>query len=345
VSCLAFIFAFYNRFIEFKNRPFPLYNSILRFQPEGGVFDRRFAQRMSVMLDTGGESVNAIRLSLSYNPDELKIQSVDMDRSVCKNFIISEHNSESGKIVMECIIPKPGFKGNSAVVTDLYLKPQEGVTQSSLHFLEDSQVLADDGLATNVLRMAVDSTLRFDNSDSLDKQQSLVVFSPTHPNPERWYSKRTVDLSWAPFLPASIKAATQSHDASDPELPPIHKTVTSDGVHTFTIEAKNSTGELISGSVTARVDTTPPEKLELKASETRIKPGGLVRFTATGEDSMSGLQRVFYLKINDEIFFPIGSEMYVPFPQAGKYTITLRAYDKAGNYRDVSKKILVKRYQ
>ncbi len=338
VSCLAFAIAFYNRFIAFKVHPFPLYNSILRFQPEGGVYDRRFAQRMSVMLDTGGEAINAIRLALSYNPKELKIQSIDMDRSVCQNFIITEHNSESGKIVMECIIPNPGFKGNSAVVTDLYLRPQEAVGQSSLHFLEESQVLANDGLATNVLRMSVDSTLRFDTSDLLDSQKSLVLFSPTHPNPERWYSKRSVDLSWAPFLPASLEGAA-------PSVPPIHKTVYSDGVHTFTVQAKNANGELISGSITARVDTSPPEKLELKASENRIKPGGLVRFTATGSDSMSGLQRVFYLKINDEIFFPIGSEVYIPFPQAGNYTITLRAYDKAGNYRDVSQKIIVKRYQ
>ncbi len=345
VSCLAFVFAFYNRFIEFKVRPFPLYNSILRFQPEGGVFDRRFAQRMSVMLDSGGEAINAIRLSLSYNPEELKIQSVDMDRSICQNFIISEHNSETGKISMECIIPNPGFKGNSAVVTDLYLKPQDGVEQSSLHFLEDSQVLANDGLATNVLRMMVDSTLRFDSSDLLDTQQSIVVFSPTHPNPERWYSKRSVALSWAPTLPASITAVAQSHTASPLALPPMFKTVTQDGVHTFTLEAQNKNGQLISKSITARVDSTPPEKLELKASETRVKPGGLVRFTATGSDSMSGLQRVFYLKINDEIFFPIGSEIYIPFPQSGNYTITLRAYDKAGNHRDVSKKIIVKRYQ
>ncbi len=345
ISCSALALGFYNRFIKFKLIPYPLYNSVLRFQPEGGVFDGRFAQRMSVILDSGGEAINAMRLVLSYNPKELKVQSVDMDRSICEHFILSEHNSVSGKIVMECIIPNPGFKRNGGIVTDLFFKPLPGVKQSSIHFLDDSEVLANDGLATNVLRLAVDSTMRFEESASIDTQKSLTLFSPTHPNPERWYSKKNITLSWAPNIPAELLAEMASHDMSPATLPPLKKTVQSDGIHAFKIQGHNAQGELISGELTARVDTTPPEELTLLASETTIKPGGLVRFEASGKDFLSGLQRVFYLKINDEIFFPISNQVYIPFPQAGTYTITLRAYDKAGNYRDVSKKIIVNRYQ
>ncbi len=300
---------------------------------------------MSVILDSGGEAINAMRLVLSYNPNELKVQSVDMDRSICEHFILSEHNSVSGKIVMECIIPNPGFKRNGGIVTDLFFKPLPGVKQSSIHFLEDSEVLANDGLATNVLRMAVDSTIRFEDSILIGEQKSLTLFSSTHPNPERWYSKKTVSLSWAPNIEAKLLAEKASHDMNSATAPPLQTTVQSDGIHHFTIEGRNQAGELMRGQVTARIDTMPPEELTLSASETKIKPGGLVRFEAKGKDFLSGLQRVFYLKINDEIFFPIGDQIHIPFPQAGTYTITLRAYDRAGNYRDVSKKISVKRYQ
>lgn len=345
VGFAALTFALFNKFLQFKVTPYPLYNSVLRFQPEGGVFDSRFAQRMSVILDSGGEAINAIRLSISYNPKELKVQSVDMDRSICVHFIISEHNSVSGKISMECIIPNPGFKKNAGIVSDLFFKPLEGVKQSSVHFLSDSEVLANDGLATNVLRMAVDTTMRFDEASSVESQQSLLLFSPSHPNPERWYSNKTVSLSWTPRIPAKVLAHEDLHEASLLSLPQIKKVVSKDGEHVFNVQGTNDSGTMISGKITARVDTTPPEELELSASETRIKPGGLVRFSVKARDSMSGLQRVFYLKINDEIFFPIGDQIHVPFPQAGTYTVTARVYDRAGNHRDVSKKIIVKRYQ
>ena len=345
LACVLAMLLLYASFFNFKIKPYPLYNSILRFQPEGGVFDRRFAQRISVMLDSGGEAINAIRLSLQYNPDELRVQSIDMDRSICEHFIVSNHNSQTGQIEMECIIPNPGFKGSSAVVSDLFFKAEPNTTFTSLRFLDDSQVLANDGLATNVLRMAVNSTIKFADGQAIADQNKLIVFSPTHPNPERWYSKRTVFLSWAPSILGEIIPDGMSHTGKMALLPPIKKIVNQDGRHKFTIQAKNERGEIISGEYSVNIDKTPPEELFLSASETKIKPGGLVRFTASGKDSLSGLQRVFYLKINDEIFFPIGSEIHIPFPEAGTYNVTLRAYDKAGNYRDVSQKIIVRRYQ
>jgi len=345
LSCLTLLLFLYGNLPKFKMPVYPLYNSVLRLQPEGGIFDSRFPQRISVILDSGGEAINAIRLSLSYNPSELKVQSIDMDRSICENFILSEHNSKTGQIEMECIIPNPGFKGNGAIVGDLFFKAEPGIKQTVIRFNDDSQVLANDGLGTNVLRLAVNSTIRF-NADSLTAgKESLLLFSPSHPNPERWYSKKTVALSWAPSLPGRISAVDGVLEKTSASLPPLQKKVLEDGTHHFTVSMRAESGKEISESIAVNIDTTPPETLTLSASETKIKPGGLVRFTASGKDSMSGLQRVFYLKIDDEIFFPIGQDVYIPFPQSGVYTITLRAYDKAGNYSDTSKKITVRRYQ
>ncbi len=345
ISVITLLLSFYNTFLPFQATQYPLYNSTLRFQPEGGVFDRRLPQRISVLLDSGGESINAIRLSLEYNPSELKIQSVDMDRSLCEHFILSEHNSQTGRIEMECIISNPGFKGTSAVVTDLFFKAEDHTSLSALRFLEDSQVLANDGLGTNVLRMAINSTIRFEDGQALANEDRLIVFSPTHPNPERWYSKKTVFISWAPSIIGNVSFDEEQMNTNPFGLPPLRIVVPKEGEHNLSVRARNTSGKEIAGAIKVRVDSTPPEVLTLSASETKIKPGGLVRFTAAGSDSLSGLQRVFYLKINNEIFFPIGSEIQIPFPEVGNYTITLRAYDKAGNYRDVSKKITVRRYQ
>ncbi|MCX6793456.1 MAG: hypothetical protein NTY12_05590 [Candidatus Falkowbacteria bacterium] len=344
-SSLALFTSLYSQYPLLRSGVYQLYNSVLRFQPDGGVFDRRYTQRISAVVDTGNESVNAIRLSISYNPSQIKVQSVDMDRSICGHFILSEHNSEVGKIKMECIIPNPGFTGNNAVVADLFVKALEDTTTTTIKFLSDTEVLANDGLGTSVLRLANDSTLRFENSGNRQQNKELTVFSPSHPNAERWYSNGRVDISWEPRYSGIVTAADNSCVVSPASLPPLHKNVPRDGIYRFIVSAKDASGLDNLGEVTVRVDTTPPDKVELKASETKVKPGGMVRFQASGHDALSGLQRVFYIKVNDEIFFPIGSEIYIPFPQSGKYNVTLRAYDKAGNYKDATQKIIVSRFQ
>ncbi len=343
---VSFVFytILFNNFPLLKPGIYPLYNSTLHFQPEGGVLDRRFAQKISVILDTGNESINAIRLALKYNPLEIKVQSVDMDRSICKYFILSEHNSQSGDIVMECMIPNPGFKGNSAVLADLFIKSLEDTTVSTVYFSEDTQILANDGLATNVLRLANDSTFYFENSADRSKNKGLVVFSPSHSNPERWYSNRYVNLSWAPNYSAVVSEVDQLCPEALVSSPPFYKKLKHDGIYNFLVSAKDEAGLDVFGNIIIKIDTVPPEKVELKSSGEKVKPGEIVRFEASAQDGLSGLQKVFYIKINDGIFFPIGDEIHIPFLQAGTYYITLRAYDKAGNYKDVTKKIIVRRW-
>ncbi len=340
-----FVLALYNHFPQVKSRVYPLYNSVLRLLPDGGVFDPRFSQRITAVIDSGGEAINAIKVSLAYNPAELVFESFDTERSICEYIITADHDPISGSLDFECIIPDPGFAGDSAVVLDAYFTPVPGASSASVVFRDDSQILANDGLATDVLRMAAGTSIRFEKDILSPDAARLGVFASSHPNPAHWYPSRDVLLSWLPSLPGTVLPDEHAHTAGPFGAPPISKSADSDGVHTFTVEAPNSLGKLVRGSVTVRIDTQPPEELELLASETTVKPGGLVRFTATGSDSLSGLQRTFYLKINDEIFFPIGKEIYIPFPESGVYTVTLRAYDQAGNFRDVSRKIQVGYYQ
>lgn len=331
--------AIFFKIVTLQQYIYPLYNSVLRFQPEGGIFDRNYSQRLSVVLDTGSENINAVSLHIAYNPLELSVQSVDMERSICQNFILSEHNSNTGEVIMECIIPNPGFKGNNAVVADLYVKPLTGVQSTTISFLDETRVLANDGLGTDVLRMATDARLQFIDSQTMPSN-ALLVFSASHPNSERWYSNRKVNVAWAPAIVGSVVSEAEGSFGLS-GLPPLVKTIGSDGVHTLRVIGRSPAGEELHGSTVVRIDTVPPDQVTLDVSEKRVRAGSLVRFKMSGHDALSGIQRIFYLKINDEIFFPVGSEVYVPFPKRGLYAVTLRVYDKAGNYKDTTERIVV----
>jgi hypothetical protein len=314
---------------------YPLYNSILSLRPETGVFDTNVGQKFSVVLDSGGEAINTVSIKLRYDPALVSIEAVDTAHSLCEYFLTDDYDKK-GFIDLECIIPNPGFRGREATVADIYVKARHS-GQASFTFTNDSQILANDGLGTDVLRQAIGGTFIFKDRDSTIASSTLSVFCGTHPNPERWYPSRVASLSWTPRIPVliEIKKSGSSQTRQTFSLPPARITLPDDGEYVFTalpIDARVSK----KSTVQVRVDSTPPEIVSLEASDTLVKVGSIVRFVASAEDSGSGLQRTSYMKINNDLFFPIGKEVHIPFPNVGTYEVTLRAYDNAGNFKDSS---------
>jgi hypothetical protein len=79
----------------------------------------------------------------------------------------------------------------------------------------------------------------------------------------------------------------------------------------------------------------------VNASQTSVRAGDIVRFEFTAHDSMSGMQRNFYVDLGNHLFLPVGSTLYVPFDEEGSHTVVVRAYDNAGNYTERTVTILV----
>lgn len=321
-----------------KLHPYPIYNSTLRFLPEFGTFDERYTQKISAIIDSGSEHINAIKTIITYDPKNAQVEDIDTENSVCKHIIRLNHDTIKGEIEIQCIIPDPGYTGDNGLIANLYVKGKTSKGSFTIRYGKESAVYANDGLATNVLRTTTDTSLRFTNlADARNDSSKIIGYSPSHTNQERWYANSNVLISWYPEAELDIihdgKKILDAHP--DQDLP-LRISIVEDGIHNIKLSTDTET------DLTVRIDTTPPEYLSFSASATQIKKGGVVHFIASGSDSMSGLQRTFYLKINDELFYPVGTEVYVPFPERGKYLTTLRAYDNAGNYTDKSILITVK---
>lgn len=145
----------------------------------------------------------------------------------------------------------------------------------------------------------------------------------------------TVQLSWGKTTPLLIEVHKISTTTTSPTVTlvgttsPTSFTIPKDGAYYITATDPTKTTERI----TAHIDTTPPEQITVRG-DLRVSQGSVGRFLLSASDSQSGLQKIMYVKIDEELFYPTGKELFIPFYRAGDYSLTVRVFDRAGNYRD-----------
>ncbi len=332
-----------------------IYNSVLRFSPDSGPFSKDSDQFISVIVDTGGESVNAIQINVTYNPDELEIYSLDDSSSVCDYIIEKVINNKEGSLKFSCAIIHTANNTHNSTVVRLLIHPKvTGLV--SLHFANGTSVKANDGLGTEVLRQTIDASYIFlDKIESLiNKQESstpgkVIVYSMTHPNTERWYTNPNIQMVWSSKIgiinryaltkdaPGTLKDTYSTTTASS-----IVVTAPTDGIYYFNV-AEEIKGKL--GAVTSlpiHIDMSAPEKVTLSASETQISHGSTVRFMVDATDITSGVASGYYVRVDDHLLYPVKGVTYMPFPEKGTFAVTARVFDKAGNWSESTQTITVK---
>ncbi|MEW5759570.1 MAG: Ig-like domain-containing protein [Candidatus Thermoplasmatota archaeon] len=161
------------------------------------------------------------------------------------------------------------------------------------------------------------------------------AFTPTA-NPSSWTNKNpqitfsTNDAtSGIDHYEVKIDDGTFSTQTSPYTLPNI-----ADGKHTITVRAYDKAGNYIDGSVDVYIDKTNPNAFAPTAnpnSWTNKNP--TISFSTN--DATSGIDH-YEVRIDNGAFSTQTSPYTLPNIADGKHTITVRAYDKAGNYIDGS---------
>ncbi len=325
--------------------PYSIYNSTLALAPEFGLFSVGQEQRVQVQLTSGGEPINAVHLALSFNPQMVQLQDIFLINSLCdKKFILKKQvDNEKGKVNLSCLAPE-GFVGINGLVAELIIVPLR-VGQFDLTFEADTQVLAHDGLGTNVLRVSSGGsyTVAYPNTDN----HNLSVFSYSHPNSARWYKNKNFHVQWD--TRTSSKQIGFVVDQSPETIPSTgfvttteaNVIVSKDGTYYFHIVEQGNNPKLQTIHWKFLVDTTPPENVFIRSSADRVRQGEIVRFEFGGTDALSGVQANYYVSMDGRMFVPSLKKLYVPFLEKGSHTITLRIFDNAGNFQDASKTIFV----
>jgi hypothetical protein len=352
LTAAVFVIAFFDSYLVLAYRsmviakpPYLIYNSTLGLAPDSGLLDRSVEHQIAVTVETGGEAVNAAQVNLTYDPTKLQVTGIETANSFCEPdmFIQKDIDNHAGEVQVACVTTPPGLSGNGTVF-DLDV---QGLANgpATLHFASGTAVLAEDGLGTNVLRLSTDGSYTF-----ADERQPVVVngiasvlaFSPTHPDSARWYNDPNLLMTWTgpageeyhyaiDQSPTAASLAGASTTASES----VALDGLADGVWYFHIAA-DMNGVL--GPISdykVMIDTGPPTPPDIEASQTTIPAGQVVRLAFTSEDALSGLANNYYVKFDDGIFLPTASPLYIALPE-GEHTVTVRAFDNAGNYADNS---------
>lgn len=333
----------------------------LSMNPAGGTFTVGSTFDVSLFLNTENASVNAIGTFISFPPDLLQLVSaVVSGESVVQVWSAQpKFNNQTGSIELQGGIPG-GLNTSRGLVTTLRFRVKS-VGSALVKFLDASKVLLNDGRGTDVLNDTSNGLYTL----VLPPPAGPQVVSETHPEQTVWYAASDVVLSWAaePDVEGySYILTKEPADIPDDISEGVKRTVTyrdvADGVNYFHIKGLRD-GEW--GGTThfaVKVDTTPPAEfpIEIAPGARTVRRQPIVEFATT--DALSGIShyelKLVPLKLQEQgaalqtggsetLFIETQSPYLTPELPFGTYHVIVRAYDRAGNFREVTQPLAVVR--
>jgi len=253
-------------------------------------------------------------------------------------------------------MPSPGINTSAGLVSSITFRAI-APGETTISFLDSSQVLLDDGKGTNILN----SMGRGVYDIVIPPPEGPKVFSSTHSDQNKWYKNNNPSFSWEKeegVTDFSYSIDQDFHGVPDNIPEGDHTSVSysdlKDGIWYFHVKAKKGNSWGGASHYLVQADTTPPASFSLNFEPTLKSPTitsrePIVSFITT--DAFSGISH-YELKTIDlteagkekaeaEFFVEVVSPYKLPFLNIGEYQIVARAYDLAGNWRDASEKIEV----
>ncbi len=326
--------------------------SSLFVNPVSGTFSVGSTFDVSILLDTQGKSINALQVYLQFPPDKLQVVSPSTGRSIVDVWTVPpKYDNNSGQIDLEGGIPG-GIIASRGVLTTITFRVKS-IGDARIKFLDKSKIYLNDGLATEDLSQTGNVVYNL----ILPAPQGPIVTSETHPNQSIWYPNSTAVLhfggdssveGYSYILNKDLNTVPDNINKGNKRS--VTYTNLADGVYYFHIKALR--GGVWGGTThfVFRVDTTPPANFPIEvlpsSRTTSTKP--VFQFSTT--DASSGLDH-YELKIEPlsvsevqqspdgakNFFIETTSPYITSHLNVGYYDIIVRAYDKAGNYQEVTK--------
>jgi len=324
----------------------------LSASPSTGTFTVGSTFDVSIFLNTEGQIINAVEVSLAFPSDKLQVISPSTGQSIITIWTSPpSFNNQTGRMNLQGGIPG-GINVSNGLVSRITFRVKS-VGSAILQFLDDSKVLLHDGKGTEVLGQKTNGVFEL----VLPPPAGPIVASETHPDQTLWYSNPNVLLKWA--SESEIDGYSYVLNEEPIDLPDniseglknsVTYTNVADGIHYFHIKALKGGGW---GGVThfvVKIDTTPPAEfpIEVVPGARTVRRQPVVSFAST--DALSGISH-YELKIvslkppknpaDQPLFIEVTSPYVFSTLDLGKYDIILRAYDKAGNYREAVQRLTI----
>lgn len=341
--------------------PLPAGAATVTFSPASGSYSVGKAFTVKVQADPGSDTINASDGTVSFDSTILQVTNVSKDGSLFSLWTADPKFSNADGTV-EWSGGSPSSISNKGTIISITFKPKKAGTAAVS--VSKATVLAADGKGTDVYKKGDDASYVIaeavaepppaDTGDSVPADIGGVlpiapaISSPTHPKPEGWYATSTVVLNWKPTADVLASRIIFTQNASDTptqllKLASTTQTYTSvvDGTWYFHIQYKNDSGWGPATHFPVNIDTVPPSEFDI-ALATAANAGDPPKLSFKADDTGSGMSRyeidfgtttVGSVKAKD---MSDGTWIIPPQP-GGQISVTVKAYDSAGNVRAVTR--------
>ncbi|USN87831.1 MAG: hypothetical protein H6779_00070 [Candidatus Nomurabacteria bacterium] len=323
----------------------------LYVSPDTGVYVAGKTFTTKIAINTNGKPINAAEGTLKFNPQELKVLSINKTGSIFNLWVTEPTFSNSaGTINFSGGMPS-GYTGSSGTIFNVTFTTTAAAT-AKLSFTNGS-VLANDGMGTNVLTGMKGGTYTIQPQTSQPAAEVVEYVPPantpgtpqikstTHVNGE-WSKNTTADLSWT--IPAGVTAVRTNLDNSpntiptkvyEPGISQITLPSLDQGISYFHLQFRNSDGWGKVAHFQIKVDTEKPLSVNLSspADADFTNPVQQIKVEAKDETSLVYSYKV---KIDNEEPFDYIDEnregvIVLPPLLPGYHSVIIEAFDEAGN--------------
>lgn len=305
---------------------------------------------VSVNVDTGSQTINAVEGKIAFNTEELAFESLSKDASVLESWATEPSYSDSDGTISFGGGMKT-FIGNSGKLFSITFRALKNA-DAQVRFSTGAAILAADGQGTNILTVMNAGAYTLAAKEVIPAAEhpteglvlgaasstvpKISVASASHSDENKWYAEKTAKFSWTlPPETSNIRLSLNQSSSSIPTkpYPPISEKTIQDldeGVSYFHIQAKTSFGWGEPVAYRLQVDTLKPETFAITSASER----DTFAFVFDAKDKTSGIEK-YLIQIDggtEMEWKDDGSHTYVPPEnQPGAHTLAVKAVDFAGN--------------
>ena len=319
--------------------------SSLYLSPNSGTFYVGSTFDVSIFVNTGGEDINAIQADLKFDSKKLQIASPTAGKSFISVWISQPtYSNIEGTAFFQGGIPTPRINTSAGLVSTITFRGRaSGIAK--VEFLDSSKVLLNDGKGTPVFTTNIGGVYEI----LIPPPEGPKVTSPTHPDPDIWYSNSSPTFSWekedgvTDFSYSFSQSSIETPDTiSEGDITLKSYDDVPDGIWFFHLRAKKNGVWGRTSHRAVRIDSSPPQKFEPRVDTF----AGFVYFET--KDLHSGISHYEISVVNLEetptpapFFVEATSPYKIPSSLPGKYSVIIRAADKAGNYREAESRFRI----
>lgn len=321
--------------------------ALLYFSPDSKVMNAGDIVNVAVIVNTSGSPINNAEAVINFPKDLLEVVSLSKSNSVFSLWVEDPaFSNANGTIHFNGGLPTPGYTGASGKILSIVFRAKAAGTASVL-FLSGA-VRANDGMGTDVLMAKTPAN--FIISKALEEPQipeetpkitgflTAKVTSPTHSNPEKWYSNKNPEFLWEMSKEATGASVLLSRNGqsnpgiiSDGLLSSKKYENMEDGIWYFHISLQNNLGWGPIIHRKAMIDTHPPEAFQITFDDNVNKSNSSPIISYETTDKTSGID-YYEISVDQNPAVRIAEAKYqLPSQSPGRHKVTVKAVDKAGN--------------